>query len=412
MTDVPGPSAHAAESPVTGKIQFARTINTHKEKGLICRVEQPLPDEVKWAEEHEPAAAASSSAAGSDSADSHSSHSKPNLPGSILTPVLPGSRIKRRSGAVPVGAAEGLRGNGADGDAKASMSEEELQALEDSHTVVYSRTLTCNAPRLLLWRHLMNKIRHPQCYTNARNVKILCEGKDFVYRDVTVGPPNCPEEDLVVVREKVTWSEEDEEVRFALYEDEVKEGYIENSITLDASGAVCLTVSCRWTFNPHAGMSDELLQVWRNKLKCGLDAGCIKTVRVVEEEQKQLLQERRRRHSVSQVAEQAEDKVLREMAAKHGGTGTPRGESVAAASSSHSLSPRPSAASTNAAPAPAASSSSSFSAAPSAAAAPAAAAPTAAVTLPKTAAVADAALVEGANEPAPVVAPAAEQLKQ
>ncbi len=55
------------------------------------------------------------------------------------------------------------------------------------------------------------------------------EGTDFVYRDMMLMPDHCNNpEAMVQMRDKVTWSEEEEEVRYALYEDEVKEGYIDN----------------------------------------------------------------------------------------------------------------------------------------------------------------------------------------
>jgi len=304
----------SSSPPPTGQVQFAPLLVCAEQKGFLVPKED-TEEEAKWSEEHEPkpavqtdatAAPDVSSSPTAGSAGAAEQPAKPNLPGTISSPSLRveglQGRIKRRSGALPTGTAEALRAGGS-GDVSAQaaqLSAEELEALEESHTITYERTLTCNAPRALLWRHLMNKIRHPQCYTHARAVKILCEGPDFVFRDITVGPPGCAPEDLVAVREKVTWSEEEEEVRFSLYEDQIKEGYVENSITLDASGQVCLTVSCRWTFNPHAGMTPELLNMWRTKLKNNMDAGCVKTVRVVEDEAKQLLQEqRRRRHSVS-----------------------------------------------------------------------------------------------------------------
>ena len=119
------------------------------------------------------------------------------------------------------------------------------------------------------------------------------------------------------VREKVTWDEANENVRFTLYEDPHKEGYIENQISLDASGAVCLTVSCHWTFTPRPELTAQCLELWTSKLRAALDAGCAKTVRVVEEEAKALLQERRRRHSLSQVAEQADtQRFMQQLALK------------------------------------------------------------------------------------------------
>jgi len=103
---------------------------------------------------------------------------------------------------------------------------------------------------------------------------------------------------------QVTWSEEEEEVRFALYEDDVKEGHIDNQITTDISGQVCLTTSCRWTFHPQANMTSELLQRWKERLREGLDSGTTKTVRIVEEEARQIEKDRRRRHSVNSEADQ------------------------------------------------------------------------------------------------------------
>jgi len=128
----------------------------------------------------------------------------------------------------------------------------------------------------------------------------------------------CGSEQQYVVREKVTWDEGNENVRFTLYEDPTKEGYIENQISLDASGAVCLTVSCHWTFTPHPDLTPQRLDLFRAKLRAALDAGCIKTVRVVEEQHLALLQERRRRHSVSQVAEQQAEvgRIMQQMAIK------------------------------------------------------------------------------------------------
>ena len=82
-------------------------------------------------------------------------------------------------------------------------------------------------------------------------------------------------------------------------EDEAKEGYIENSVSLDASAQVCLTVACHWTFHPSPSLTSDLLHTWRTQLMLALDSGCAKTARVVEEEARQLLLERRRRHSVS-----------------------------------------------------------------------------------------------------------------
>lgn len=126
-------------------------------------------------------------------------------------------------------------------------------------------------------------------------------------------------------------------------EDEQKEGYIENSVSLDASSQVCLTVACHWTFHPSPSLTSELLHTWRTQLMLALDSGCAKTARVVEEEARQLLLERRRRHSVSLEAEAQKQVQMLSLkdsrAVSHGtGAGASYAPSVASLSVSASAS--------------------------------------------------------------------------
>ncbi len=62
-------------------------------------------------------------------------------------------------------------------------------------------------------------------------------------------------------------------------------------------------------------MTSELLQRWKERLRAGLDAGTTKTVRVVEEEARQIEKERRRRHSLSNEAEQLKELAIKDSAA-------------------------------------------------------------------------------------------------
>lgn len=194
-----------------------------------------------------------------------------------------------------------------------------------------------------VWRRSLTTAAHFEfsslstslCDFGGCAVQILAEGIDFVFREIRVSPlgacvggggssnsgsnssGSASEPVMHYVREKVTWDEANENVRFTLYEDPHKEGYIENQISLDASGAVCLTVSCHWTFTPRPELTAQCLEQWTSKLRAALDAGCAKTVRVVEEEAKALLLERRRRHSLSQVAEQADtQRFMQQLALK------------------------------------------------------------------------------------------------
>ena len=56
--------------------------------------------------------------------------------------------------------------------AASSLSEVEHDEFLAQHEVVYGRTLTCQAPRALLWKALIRKIRHPELYTHAAGVKV------------------------------------------------------------------------------------------------------------------------------------------------------------------------------------------------------------------------------------------------
>lgn len=97
--------------------------------------------------------------------------------------------------------------------------------------------------------------------------------------------------------------EADESVRFTLYEDPTKEGYIENAISRDASGQMCLTLSCHWTFHPHSTLTPVVLAQWRQGLRQNIDRTCAATVHAVEEEAKAVEKERRRRHSLAKEDE-------------------------------------------------------------------------------------------------------------
>jgi len=168
------------------------------------------PEEIKWQQEHTPNLSEADlqpppqhlqTQSQSQLQQQQQYQGETKLPGTVQTPstgAASGSaRFQRRSGVNPL---EGLLGNDS-----LQLSEDELQQIEDEHTFVYSRTLTCHAPRSLLWRHLMKKIRNPELYTNARSCKILCEGPDFVYRDMLVGPPELKNlEDCISVRDKVS----------------------------------------------------------------------------------------------------------------------------------------------------------------------------------------------------------------
>jgi len=56
--------------------------------------------------------------------------------------------------------------------AASSLSESEHDEFLAQHEVIYRRTIVCQAPRALLWKALMNKIRHPELYTHAIGVKV------------------------------------------------------------------------------------------------------------------------------------------------------------------------------------------------------------------------------------------------
>lgn len=97
----------------------------------------------------------------------------------------------------------------------------------------------------------------------------------------------------------MTWDESNESVRYSLYEDEIKEGWIDSQISLDASHHLCLTVACNWTFRPRPELTPGALSKWRQMLRQALDMGCAQTVRAVEEEARELAADRRRRSSIS-----------------------------------------------------------------------------------------------------------------
>lgn len=56
--------------------------------------------------------------------------------------------------------------------AASSLNEVEHDEFLAQHEVIYGRTLTCQAPRALLWKALIRKIRHPELYTHAAGVKV------------------------------------------------------------------------------------------------------------------------------------------------------------------------------------------------------------------------------------------------
>lgn len=183
-------------------------------------------------------------------------------------------------------------------------TKEEEELTEDDLHFEASRTLVCNASRTQLWKVIMRRVKHPHpsdyqaC--GIRNIKIQCEGLDYLYREMDVGL----EEDFTEhVKQKVTWDESNESVRFDLMEDEKKDGYFECAISTDASAHVCLTVSCNWNFHMTPDVTRSSLSKWSQRLRTGIDMMCACTVKQCEDEAKEAAMERRRRNSQSVAKE-------------------------------------------------------------------------------------------------------------
>jgi len=273
------------------------------------------------------------------------SHCGPRMGSSPLNSVAPVVATHH----IPTSSDDDDHHDGVDDDEEQGEVDEDASGESlplSEREMIYERSLVCHAPRTLLWKALMNKIRHPERYTGSRDVKIVSEGSDFLFREVSVGPRDHEH----ILREKVTWDESESGVRFTLYDDEMKHGYVENSITTDASGNNCLSVSCHWVFLPISSLTRQTLRLWRSGLKRAIDESITKTVVIVEEEFRQLEQSRRKRRasmgSMHGIATPPMTPAAHSTAASASGAATP-GAAAAASSSSSSSSAATSTGSTN-----------------------------------------------------------------
>jgi len=144
-------------------------------------------------------------------------------------------------------------------------------------------TVPINVSREVMYKALLDKIRHPERYIQARDVKILGEGADYVDREMTVGPPTAP----MMERERITWDDVEQSVTFTSVDNPQKEGVVKNIVSEDG-GKFYLTFTLDWQWKPDCDRAKALAFI------AAIDASGDKGVRATANAAEQL-------HSTSQA---------------------------------------------------------------------------------------------------------------